>query len=85
MSTKTSTPIRIDPELFAAAKAAAPAMSRSTTQQISHWARIGRELESSADVSIQSVAEVLRGEQEYDALGSKEQAVARSYWRELVS
>jgi D-aminopeptidase len=82
---KTSTPIRIDAELYAAATAAAPVMSRSTTQQIAHWARIGRELEASAEVSIEHLAEVLRGQRSYDTLGVEEQAVARAYWAERMA
>ena len=82
---KTSIPIRIDAELYAAATSAAPAMSRSTTQQISHWARIGRELEASSEVSVGEVARVLSGEKQYDTLGTKEQALVRGFWRERMA
>ncbi|MCP4223016.1 MAG: hypothetical protein GY773_06715, partial [Actinomycetia bacterium] len=40
---KASTPIRIDAELYASAADAASLMSRSTAQQVAHWARVGRE------------------------------------------
>ncbi len=43
---KTSTPIRIDAELYTAATGVAPLMSRSTAQQIVHWARHAVTLES---------------------------------------
>lgn len=82
---KTSTPIRIDSDLHAAATNAAPLMSRSTTQQISHWARIGRELEASPEVSVDQIAHVLRGAEEYDALGTKEQAIVRALWDERMA
>lgn len=82
---KTSNPIRIDAELYAAANGVAPLMSRSTTQQITHWARIGRELEASRDISIDDVAQVLRGAKDYDALGTEEQAVVRVYWSERMA
>ena len=82
---KTSIPIRIDAELYAAATSAAPAMSRSTTQQISHWARVGRELEASSEVSVGDVARVLSGEKHYDTLSTKEQAMVRAFWSERMA
>ncbi len=82
---KTSTPIRIDAELYAAATGAAAIMSRSTTQQIAHWARIGRELEASPEISIEHVVQVLRGAKDYDALRTEEQAVVRAYWAEKMA
>ncbi len=82
---KTSTPISIDNELYSAAAAIARLMSRSAAQQIAHWARIGRELEASSDVSTERVAQVLRGATAYDALGAEEQAVVRAFWAERMS
>lgn len=84
MKAKGSTPVRIDADLYAAATNAAPVMSRSTAQQIVHWARIGRELEASAEVSIDQIADVLRGRESYDDLDAEEQAVVRAYWRERM-
>lgn len=82
---KTSTPIRIDKELYAAAAAVARLLSRSATQQITHWARIGRELEASPEVSTERVAEVLRSARDYDALNAEEQAVVRASWAERMT
>ncbi len=82
---KTSTPIRIDHELYTAAAAVARLMSRSATQQITHWARIGKELEASSEISTERIAEVLRGASEYDALNAEEQAVVRAFWAERMS
>lgn len=79
-----STPVRIDPDLYASASSVAPVMSRSIAQQIAHWARIGMELEASPGTSIGSVAGVLRGTTSYDDLGSEEQAVVRAYWTERM-
>lgn len=84
MKAKGSTPVRIDADLYTAATNAAPVMSRSTAQQIVHWARIGRELEASAEVSIDQIADVLRGRDSYDDLDAEEQAVVRAYWRERM-
>ena len=79
-----STPIRIDSDLYDAASQAAPTMSRSTTQQVSHWARIGRELEASAEVSVHDIARVLSTREGYDTLGSRDQAVVRAHWDERM-
>lgn len=82
---KKSTPVRFDDELYTAASQAASAMGRSTAQQITHWARIGRELEASPDVSPKEVAAILRGRREYDAAGAGEQAIVRARWAERMS
>ena len=82
---KTSTPVRIDAELYESATSAASVMSRSTAQQITHWARVGRELEASPGVSIDHIAQVLRGNKDYDALGTEEQSVVRAYWAEKMA
>lgn len=84
MATKTSTPVRIDAELYEEASSAASVMHRSTAQQIAHWARIGREFEASAEVSVDQVAKVLSGAGGYDALGTEEQAVVRAFWAERM-
>ena len=78
----TSSPIRIDDDVHASAKLMASVMSRSTAQQVAHWARIGRELETSQSVSQQEIAQVLEGEASYDGLNAKEQAVVRAEWAE---
>jgi hypothetical protein len=80
----TTSPTRIDDELYNSAKLVAEIMSRSTAQQIAHWARIGRELEASAGVSPRAVAEVLAGRRDYDALDAREQAIVRAEWTERL-
>ena len=62
----------------------AAAMSRSASQQITHWARIGRELESAVSVSHREIADVLTGRGSYDALSAEQQAVIRAGWIELL-
>lgn len=76
----SSSPIRIDAELVAAARLAAKTMSRSVAQQIAYWARLGRALEASPDISVRSIREVLDGIGDYDALSPAEQAVVRAQW-----
>lgn len=80
----TTVPTRIDGELHASAAMAGGVMSRSATQQLNHWARIGREVEASESISQRSVAEVLNGRRRYDELNAHEQAVVRAEWTERL-
>ena len=76
----TTSPARIDDDLYASAKLAGEVQSRSTSQQVVHWARIGREIEASAAISQKEIAAVLAGSRSYDDLTAKEQAVVRAEW-----
>lgn len=76
----TTSPARIDDDLYASAKLAGSVQSRSASQQVAHWARIGREIEASASISHREIAEVLAGSRSYDDLDPKEQAVVRAEW-----
>lgn len=78
----TSTPIRVDEDIHALATAVAPTMSRSAAQQVSHWARIGKEFELSPSVSARAVEQVLAGRAAYDDLDEREQALVRAAWAE---
>jgi hypothetical protein len=77
----TTSPARIDDDLFASAKLAGEVLSRSASQQVVHWARIGREIEASASISQRDIAEVLSSSRSYDTLSPKEQAVVRAEWQ----
>jgi hypothetical protein len=77
-------PTRIDGDLFEAAKAVGDALGRSAAQQISHWARIGREVEASSAVSQRDIQRVLSGQTEYDDLAPVEQATVRADWDEQI-
>lgn len=81
----TTSPTRIDDDLYVSAKLAGDAQSRSASQQVAHWARIGREIEASANTSHREIAEVLAGRRSYDGLDSKEQAVVRAEWAERMA
>jgi hypothetical protein len=76
----TTSPARIDDELYASAKLAGSVQSRSASQQVAHWARIGREIEASSSISHKEIAAVLAGRRSYDTLDPKEQAVVRAEW-----
>jgi hypothetical protein len=78
-------PTRIDGDLFDAAKSLGAIASRSAAQQISHWARIGRELEASPATSLRDIQRVLAGQAAYDDLGERDQAVVRANWDEQVA
>ena len=79
----SSSPIRIDKDLYDSAKAAADLADRSIPQQVSHWARIGRALEMTPRTSITDIERVLTGDASYDDLSDHEQAVVRARWAEI--
>ncbi|HEX3706517.1 MAG TPA: hypothetical protein VHV76_07775 [Mycobacteriales bacterium] len=81
----TTSPARIEDDLYASAKLAGDALSRSASQQIAHWARIGREIQASASISHREIADVLAGRASYDGLDPKEQAVVRADWAERMA
>lgn len=81
----STSPARIDDELYASAKLVGSVMSRSASQQVAHWARIGRALESSPDVSPRAIAAVLEGTRRYDDLSVHEQAVVRAEWADRLA
>lgn len=80
-----SMPTRVDGELYEVARSVARTQSRSAAQQIDHWARIGRELEASPNVTNMAVQHVLTGEGSYDALSEQSQAVVRAAWEERIA
>jgi len=77
--------MRVDGELFDAAKSVGAVASRSAAQQISHWARIGRELEAAPGVTQRDIQRVLNGEATYDDLGQRGQALVRAIWDEKIA
>lgn len=78
-------PLRIDTTLVEAAKTAGERQHRTATQQVTHWARLGRELEASRSLSHSAVADVLAGRQSYDELTAPEdQAIVRAAWTERI-
>lgn len=81
----TTSPARIEDDLYASAKLAGEVLSRSASQQIAHWARIGREIQASASISHREIADVLAGRGSYDGLDPKAQAVVRAEWAERMA
>jgi hypothetical protein len=77
-------PTRIDNDLYASAKLVGGLQDRSAAQQLSHWARVGREIEA-ASVSHRAIADVLTHRRDYDSLTVREQAVVRAEWEERIA
>jgi hypothetical protein len=80
----TTSPTRIDDDMFDSARQFGLTMNRSASQQITHWTRIGRALETAGSVSPREIAKVLTGESSYDQRSVEEQAVIRAEWSELI-
>lgn len=78
-------PTRIDGDLFEVAKSVGAVESRSAAQQITYWARIGRELEASPGISRNDIRRVLAGEAEYDDLDRRSQALVRVKWDQQMA
>ena len=80
----SSIPTRVSRELHETARLASEVTSRSVTQQIEHWARIGREVELASSTSHREVAAVLAGLGAYDDLSVEEQSLVRARWNERI-
>lgn len=80
-----STPVRIDGELFEAARTAGQTLSRSAAQQVAHWARIGQQLEASPLTTTEIVRQVLEGQSPYDDVDDRTQAIVRATWAEDIA
>ena len=79
-----SPPTRVDSEIYEAAKTEGDRVSRSAAQQLTHWARVGRQLELASSTSWEQIGNVLDGEADYDELGDREQAIVRAVWAERI-
>lgn len=81
----SSPPTRLPEDLYEAARREAVRANRSTAQQITDWARLGRESESAPDVSVRDVRRVLAGRSPSTSLNEREQAVVRAEWDERIT
>lgn len=68
------TPIKLQDELVAKARAEAKTMNRSLAEQIGHWVRLGYALEHQPGVSLDRVRQALAGERPFDGLTREERA-----------
>lgn len=79
-----TSPTRVDEDLFVSAQLVGSVMDRSAAQQITHWARVGREIEAAASISHRAIGDVLANRARYDELTAEEQAVVRAEWGERI-
>ena len=78
---------RVDADVHADAGAAAPLMGRSLTKQVTHWARIGREVEAAMIQAThrRRIAATVDGDATlYDTLSADEQAQVRAIWSQRI-
>lgn len=71
--------VRITAELVRAAREEGASLSRSTAQQLSHWARLGRALESSS-ISASGIRAVLEGRRSIDELAAEDEKAIAEVW-----
>ena len=67
-----STAVKLNEELIEAARTESAVRSRSMTQQIEYWARIGRAVERTGAISQDRVRAALVADIAYDELGTAE-------------
>ena len=79
-----STAVKLSEELVIAARSEAERMSRSMTQQIEHWARVGRAVERTPGVSLDAVRQALVAARPFDSLNAEERIVALGELERLV-
>lgn len=85
MGSTAATPTRVNKDVYAAAKAAASLTGRTVAEQLSHWAKVGSEVEAIALLELRqrrrTAGDLLAG-RDYDSLSSDEQALVRTAWDE---
>lgn len=72
----------MDDDLVNAARAAGARSGRDEQQQLSQWARLGKQVDEALDR--QAVARVLAGHRRYDDLPDLEQAAVRAAWETAI-
>jgi hypothetical protein len=85
MGSTAANPTRVSRDVYDAAKVAAELTGRSVAEQLSHWARVGSEVEAIALIDLRdrrrSAQDLLAG-RDYDTLAGDEQALVRTAWDE---
>lgn len=74
----TSTPTRVAADIAAAAAAVGPTESRTATEQINYWVRIGMQVERSGSVAHRQIMAVAAGEAQFSTLRPDERVLAHS-------
>jgi hypothetical protein len=78
MAKTPSTPTRVAEDVATTAKAVALAENRSAAEQISHWARIGMQVERSGSVANRRVLAVAAGQAQFSSLTDDERVAAHA-------
>jgi hypothetical protein len=85
MGSTAATPTRVNKDVYAAAKVAASLTGRTVAEQLSHWAKVGSEVEAIALLELRRrrrTAQDLLAGRDYDSLPADEQALVRTTWDE---
>ena len=78
MTKRPSTPTRVAGDVAASASAVAPAENRSVAEQISHWARIGMQVERAGSVANRRVLAAAAGRAGFSSLADDERTAAHA-------
>lgn len=87
MGSTAANPTRVHKDVHAAAKVAAELTGRTVAEQLSHWARIGSEVEAVTLMELHGrrhASQQLLAGRDYDALTDDAQALVRTAWDEEV-
>ncbi len=78
MAKGTSTPTRVAADVAATAASVAPTESRTVTEQINYWVRIGMLVERSRSVANRRVLAVAAGDAQFSTLTPEERTTAHA-------
>lgn len=76
--TSTSTPVRVEADLYEAAKSAGASSSRSAAQQVDYWARLGRAVSMVESAARRRIEAAVAGELPLAELSGEERIVANA-------
>ena len=78
MAKGISTPTRVAADIAATAASVAPTESRTASEQINYWVRIGMHVERSGSVTNRRVLAVAAGDAQFSTLTPQERSVAHA-------
>lgn len=78
MAKGASTPTRVAADVAESAASVAVAESRTATEQINHWARLGMQVERSTSAAGRRILAVVAGEAQFSTLTPDERTIAHA-------
>ena|SRR5680860_1341593 len=78
MPKQASRPTRVTADVAAIAAAVAETENRTMTEQISHWVRLGRQVERATSTEGRRLRSVIAGEDQFSSLSREERVVAHA-------